>query len=96
MSKYKTKDDEIEIIPDGGTVRVSILAMDSTQKQIAALDERAIDTIKANQSNLAAAQRTADQVQAHADHFSEQQQVDDSAYARHCRELSDAWQQVSA
>ena len=60
MRVYKTKDDEREIVPDGGTVRVSILAMDSTQKQIATIDERVQHNIDANKAVLAAARRNAD------------------------------------
>ena len=98
MSVYKTKDDEREIVPDGHSIRVSILAMDSTQKQIAAQDERVRDNIAANQATLAAARRTADRVQALADHFNAKRaaQVDNSAYGQYCQQLSEAWQQVAA
>ena len=101
MIIHKTKDDEREIVPDGHCVRVSILAMDSVQQQIAnrtAIDERVLDNINANKATLAAARRNADRAQGFADHFTAQReaQADDSAYGKHCQQISEAWQQVAA
>ena len=98
MSVYKPKDDEREIVPDGGSVRVSIMAMDSTQKQIATLDERVRHTIEANQATLAAMQRDADRVQAFVDHFTEQceAQADNSAYGSLCARLERAYMEAAA
>ncbi len=89
IHKRKPKDDEREIVPDGGIVRVSIMAMDSTQKQIAAVDERVQHNTEANQATLAAMQRDADRAQALADHYTAQReaQVDNSAYGRLCARL---------
>jgi len=95
MIIHKTKDDEREIVPDGGIVRVSILAMDSTQKQIAAVDERVQHNIDANRATLAAARRSADRAQGFADHFTAQRDVDNSAYGKYCRQLSNDWQAVA-
>jgi hypothetical protein len=98
MITHKTIDDENEIVPDGGIVRVSIMAMDSTQKQIAAVDERVQHTIDGNKAVLAAAQRNSDRAQGFADHFTAQRetQADDSAYGKHCQQISEAWQQAAA
>jgi len=87
-------DDEREIVPDGHSIRVSIMTMDSVQQQIAAQDERVRD----NQATLDSARRTADRVQAHVDHFTAQRvaQADNSAYGQHCQQLSEAWRQVAA
>ena len=97
MRVYKTKDDEREFVPDGGVVRVSMMAMDSTQKQIAVIDERVRDNIAANQATLDSARRTADRVQAHVDHFTAQRdvQADNSAYENYCQQLSETWQQAA-
>ena len=97
----RDKDEDKHIVPDGGIVRVSIMAMDSTQKQIAnqsTLDERVQHTIDGNKAVLAAAQRDADRAQGFADHFTAQReaQADDSAYGKHCQQISEAWQQVAA
>ena len=100
--KDEDEDARKRIVPDGGIVRVSIMAMDSTQRQIAtnkpAHDERVQHNIEANQATLAAAQRDADRVQGFADHFTAQReaQADDSAYGKHCQQISEAWQQVAA
>jgi hypothetical protein len=98
MNNRRTQDDEIEIIPDGGIVRVSMMAMDATQRQVATIDERVTHNIEANQATLAASRRTADQVQAHADHFTAEReaQTDTSAYGNYTRQISEAWQQVPA
>ena len=92
MIIHKTKDDEI--IPDGGRVRVSMMAMDSTQKQIAAIDERVRDNIAANQATLARMQRDADRAAGFADHFTAKHaaEIDHSAYGNFCRRLSNDWQ----
>ena len=91
--KRKHTDDENEIVPDGGVVRVSILAMDSTQQQIAALDERVQHNARANRATLDQMKRDADRAQAFADHFTAQidAQVDHSAYGQYCDDLQDAW-----
>ena len=103
MNTYNKRklEDEKKIIPEGGSVRVSMLAMDATQRQIAnqpALDARVRDNIASNRATLAASRRTADQVQAHADHFTAQReaQTDHSVYGDYTRQLSNAWQQVAA
>jgi hypothetical protein len=101
MNNRRTQDDEKEIIPEGGSVRVSMLAMDATQRQIAnqpAMDERVAHNLAAGKATLAASRRTADQVQAHVDHFTAEReaQTDTSAYGKHCRQISEAWQQVPA
>jgi len=92
IHKREHTDDENEIVPDGGIVRVSIMAMDSTQKQIAALDERVQHNIKANQATLKAMQRDADRAQGFADHFTAQRvaQADHSEYGKYCARLENA------
>ena len=62
------------------------------------LDERVQHNIKANQATLAAAQSDADRAQGFADHFTAQReaQADNSAYGKHCQQISEAWQQVAA
>ena len=89
--------DERGIVPDGGSVRVSMMAMDSTQRKVATIDERVSHNIEANKATLAATRRTADQVQAHADHYSAQRaaHIDNSVYGTHCRRLAEAWKQVA-
>ena len=94
-------EDEREIVPDGHSIRVSIMTMDSVQQQIAnqpAIDERVQHNINANRATLATARRTADRVQAHVDHFTAQRtaQTDSSAYGQYCQQLSDGWRQVAA
>ena len=99
IHKHRFEDeDERVIVPDGGRVRVSIMAMDSTQRRIADVDERVRDNIAANQATLDSARRTADRVQAHVDHFTAQReaQADNSTYGQYCRQISEAWQQVAA
>ena len=98
IHKRKHDDDDKCIVPDGGSVRVSIMAMDSTQKQIATIDERVRENMAANQATLDSARRTADRVQAHVDHFTAQReaQADNSTYGQYCRQISEAWQQVAA
>ena len=96
--KLEDEDEDKRIVPDGGSVRVSMMTMDSTQRRMAAVDERVSHNIEANKATLAASRRTADQVQAHADHFTAQReaQTDQSVYGTHCRQISEAWKQVSA
>ena len=97
IHKHRFNDeDDREIVPDGGSVRVSIMAMDSTQKQIAALDERVRDNIAANQATLAAMQRDADRAQGFADHFSHQReaQADNSEYGKYCAGLEIAYREA--
>jgi len=101
MIIHKTIDDENEIVPDGHSIRVSMMTMDAVQRQVAnqpAIDERVQHNIDANRATLAAARRTADRVQAHVDHFTAQRdsQADNSAYGKHCQQISEAWQQVAA
>ncbi len=97
IHKRDEDEDACKIIPDGGSVRVSIMAMDSTQRRIATIDGRVQHNIEANQATLAASRRATDQVQAHADHFTAQReaQTDHSVYGTHCRQISEAWQQVA-
>ena len=91
-------DEDKRIVPDGGSVRVSMMAMDSTQRRMAAVDERVSHNIEANKATLAAAQSDADRAQAHADHFTAQRaaHIDNSVYGKHCQQISEAWQQVAA
>ena len=102
IHKRKPKDDEREIVPDGGSVRVSMMAMDSTQRQIAAnqpaVDERVRHNIEANQATLAAMQCDADRAQAFADHFAEQYeaQADNSAYGKLCARLEGEYLEAAA
>lgn len=98
-NKRKLEDeDERGIVPDGGSVRVSMMALDSTQRQIAAIDERVSHNIEANKATLAAGIRDADRSQAWADHYSAQRaaHIDNSVYGKHCAQISQAWQQVAA
>ncbi|MFC1777029.1 hypothetical protein ACFL3I_06785, partial [Pseudomonadota bacterium] len=92
--RTQDEDEDKRIVPDGGSVRVSMMAMDSVQKQVATIDERVQHNIEAGKATLAAAQRDADQVQAHVDHFTAEReaQTDTSAYGQHCQRISEAWQ----
>ena len=97
--KHRFEDeDERVIVPDGGRVRVSILAMDSTQRQIVALDERVQHNIEANQATLEAMQRDAARVQAFADHYTAQRkaEADNSAYGSLCARLERAYMEAAA
>jgi hypothetical protein len=101
MNTYKRKledEDERGIVPDGQSIRVSMMAMDSTQRQIATIDERVQHNIEAGQATLEAAQHDSERAQAHADHFTAEReaQTDTSAYGAHCQRISEAWQQVPA
>ena len=97
--RFKDEDeDDKRIVPDGGSVRVSIMAMDSVQKQVAANDKRVQHNVEANQATLAAMQRDADRVQAFVDHFTEQceAQADNSAYGSLCARLERAYMEAAA
>ena len=103
MNTYNKRklEDEKEIIPEGGSVRVSMLAMDATQRQIAnqpAMDERVAHNLAAGQATLAAMQHDSERAQAHADHFTAEREArtDVSAYGAHCQRISEAWKQVPA
>ena len=103
MNTYNKRklEDEKKIIPEGGSVRVSMLAMDATQRQIAnqpAMDERVAHNLAANRDTLAAGIRDADRAKAHADHYSAQMaaHIDHSVYGDYTRQLSNAWKQVPA
>jgi len=102
MNFHKIKDDENEIIPDGGSIRVSIMAMDSVQRKVAnqpALDQRVRDNLAAGRATLKAMQSDFDRVAAWADHFSaerKQAAADaDTPYATYCQRLSNDWQAVA-
>jgi len=98
IHKRKHDDDDERIVPDGGRVRVSIMAMDSVQKQVAANDKRVQHNREANQATLAAMQRDADQVQAFADHYTAQRkaEADNSAYGGLCARLEGAYMEAAA
>ena len=98
IHKIKHTDDDNEVVPDGGIVRVSILAMDSTQRQVAALDERVQHNIRANRATLDRMKRDADRVQAFADQFTAQREAraDHSAYGKYCARLETTWQEAVA
>lgn len=99
MRVIKPECDEHEIVPDGGSVRVSIMAMDSVQqKRVAALDERVQHNIEANQATLEKMQRDAARAQAFADHYTAQReaQADNSAYTSLCARLERAYMEVVA
>ena len=93
--KRRFDEDDKRIVPDGGVVRVAVAAMDSTQRRIAAVDERVQHTIDGNKAVLAAARSNADKAQAWSDHFSEQREARDStespAHASYVAHLNDAW-----
>jgi hypothetical protein len=95
--RFKDEDDK-RIVPDGGSVRVSIMAMDSVQKQVAANDERVQHNIEANQATLAAMQRDAGRAQAFADHYTAQRkaEADNSAYGGLCARLEGAYMEAAA
>jgi len=98
---HRLEDDEQNrIIPDGHTVRVPLMLMDSVQRALAnqpALDERVAHNLADGRATLARMQRSADRAAAFADHFAAQRdsQADDSAYGKHCQQISEAWQQVA-
>ncbi|MCF6225771.1 MAG: hypothetical protein L3J22_05630 [Xanthomonadales bacterium] len=78
------------IIPDGGIVRVSMMAMDSVQRSM----HDSVPTLSADaQFNLDSAQKKAAQAEAWKDHFdSKREVVEDSPRNRYIERISTAWQ----
>lgn len=91
-------DEHKRVIPDGGSVRVSIMAMDSVQRQVASFDERVQHSIDGNKATLAKMKADADRVQAFADHYTAQREAetDNSAYGRLCAALQRAYMEAAA
>ena len=82
-------DERKRVIPDGGRIRVSMMVMDSVQKQVASVDERVQHSIEGNKATLAKMKADADRAQAFADHYTAQREAeaDNSAYGKLCARL---------
>jgi len=97
---HRLEDDEQNrIIPDGHTVRVPLMLMDSVQRALAnqpALDERVAHNLAAGRATLARMRREADRTAAYVDHFTalREAQTDTSAYGRYAAGLEDAYREA--
>lgn len=91
--RTQDEDEDKRIVPDGGSVRVSMMALDSVQRQVAAIDERVQHNIDAGKATLAAARRDSDRARGFADHYTAQRaaHIDHSVYGDYTRQLSNAW-----
>jgi len=94
---WKDEDDDItdadnKIVPPGGMIRVSILAMDSVQRSLHDSLPR-LEMSAGNRQVLDESKKQADQVAAWKDHFdSKRETITDSPRENYIQRMSTAWQ----